>query len=41
MKLKVKYFFLSMHFILGGFSLDLDKYIFSWQPCFISGVDLD
>jgi hypothetical protein len=39
MKLIVKYFFL-VDFYFWGVVLDLDKYIFCWQTCFIWGVIL-
>jgi len=35
MKLIVKYFFLADLFL--GVVLDLDKYIFPWQTCFLGG----
>jgi len=36
-----KIYFLSRHFILGAVILDLDKYIFLSQMCFIWGTVLD
>jgi len=39
MKLKAKLFSISRHLILGVI-LDLDKYIFLWQTCFIWDVIL-
>jgi hypothetical protein len=40
MKLIIKYFFLADILFFGGL-LNLDKYIFPWQRCFIWGVKLD
>jgi len=36
----VKYFFSEDLYFCGG-HVDLDKYIFPWQTCFIWGVVLD
>jgi len=33
--------FHSRCFIFGGVIFDLDKYIFSWQTCFIWGIRLE
>jgi hypothetical protein len=37
MKLIVKYFFLTRHFISGGVVIHLDKYILPWQTFFFWG----
>jgi hypothetical protein len=35
------FFFADILFFFGGGILDLDKYVFPWQICFLRGLVLD